>query len=343
MAKKQNHGFRQGLFLATAAILIVVICARNTDFLVKKYHEQILDEWIGLLIFSALSALLINQLYAKIYERYVETRRGIKYIALSLFAIMVSTYVVLRFQEAVDYQTSLALFVSSALLGAGWWVQATISSAAARKAHTVNTIMNQRNSELFIQKNDFVMKMFPRKKTINPVFNEHMLDPHSKKFQHAKFSEEYQQAARDLSYVLNYYEFIAVGVLNGDFDEHLMKECFVGILVSLEKRAYLVIQASQKIQNPKIFESIVALVDRWGEQKSMTTRCKENQNVEAFDMHPPQEETDRMMAAPVAPPASGAAHGAGHGAANLAAVPPPPPHAHDAAAPAGAGGAAPNP
>lgn len=335
MAKKQNHGFRQGVFLATAFILIVVICARNTEWLVKKLNAQVLDEWIGLLIFSALSALLINQLYAKIYQRYVETRRGIKYIAFSLFAIMVSTYVVLRFQET-DYQTSLALFVSSALLGAGWWVQATISSAAARKAHTVNTIMNQRNSELFIHKNDFVMKMFPRKKTINPVFSEHMLDPHSKKFQHAKFSEDYQQAARDLSYVLNYYEFIAVGVLNGDFDEHLMKECFVGILVSLEKRAYLVIQASQKIQNPKIFESIVTLVDRWGEQKSMTTRCKENQNVEAFDMHPPQEETDRMMAAP----ATGA-HGAGHGAANLAAVPPAT-HTHDAAAAAGAAGATPN-
>ncbi|MFJ2286275.1 DUF4760 domain-containing protein [Pseudomonas iridis] len=311
MDKKQKHGCRHGVFLATTVILGILLFLRNFDFILAKLKTLDVDEWLGFAIFSSISALLINKLYAKIYARYEETRKGIKYIAYSLLGIAVATYLVLWLQADKDYQTSLALFVSSALLGAGWWVQATVSSAAARKAHTVNTIMNQRNSELFITKNDFVMKMFPRKKTINPVFSEFMLDPSAKKFQHAKLPEDYMQAARDLSYVLNYYEFIAVGVLNGDFDERLMKECFVGILVNLEKRAYLVIQASQKTQNAKIFESIVMLVDRWGEQKSMTTRCKDNQNVEAFEMHPPQEESEKMLAAsapsPVAPHASLAA------------------------------------
>ncbi|MGR4042505.1 DUF4760 domain-containing protein [Pseudomonas sp. 910_21] len=315
MDKKQKHGCRHGVFLATTVIISILLFLRKFDVILEKLKTQNIDEWLGFVIFSSISALLINKLYAKIYERYEETRKGIKYIAYSLFGIAVATYLVLWLQADKDYQTSLALFVSSALLGAGWWVQATVSSAAARKAHTVNTIMNQRNSELFVTKNDFVMKMFPRKKTVNPIFSEFMLDPSAKKFQNAKFPEEYMQAARDLSYVLNYYEFISVGVLNGDFDERLMKECFVGILVNLEKRAYLVIQASQKTQNAKIFESIVMLVDRWGEQKSMTTRCKDNQNVEAFEMHPPQEETEKMLAAPAN--SQGASH------ATLAAVPTP--------------------
>ena len=311
--------------MATTVIIGILLFLRKFDVILEKLKTQNVDEWLGFVIFSSIAALIINKLYAKIYERYEETRKGIKYIAYSLLAIAVATYLVLWLQAEKDYQTSLALFVSSALLGAGWWVQATVSSAAARKAHTVNTIMNQRNSELFITKNDFVMKMFPRKKTVNPVFSEFMLDPGAKKFQHAKFPEDYMQAARDLSYVLNYYEFIAVGVLNGDFDERLMKECFVGILVNLEKRAYLVIQASQKTQNAKIFESIVALVDRWGEQKSMTTRCKDNQNVEAFEMHPPQEETEKMLAAP--------AHSLGSSHATLAAVPTPQAGTTEASAP----------
>ncbi|ONH55834.1 hypothetical protein BLL36_06890 [Pseudomonas cedrina subsp. cedrina] len=265
---------------------------------------QNLNEWIAFGVFSSLSALLINQLYAKIYEKYQETRTGLKYIAISFFVVMVATYLVFRFQGQTDYQTSLALFVSSCLLGAGWWVQATISSAAARKAHTINTIMNQRNSELFIQTNDRLTLVFPRKRTIPPVFTEYLQDINNKKFKDAKFPEEFLQGARDLSYVLNYYEFIAVGVLGGDFDERLMKECFVGIVIAVEKRAYLVIQSAQK-QNEKTFESLVALVDRWTEGKSLTTSSKKGQNFDAFEAYPAQEEIDKMMCAggaPGAPP-----------------------------------------
>jgi tryptophan-rich sensory protein len=299
-----KHGFYQGLLLATTLILCVVALFRNFDQLSSLLLIQNLNEWISFGIFSSLSALLINQLYAKIFQKYQETRTGIKYIAISFFVVMVATYLVFRFQGNKDYQTSLALFVSSCLLGAGWWVQATISSAAARKAHTVNTIMNQRNSELFIQKNDNLIKVFPRKKTIPPVFAEYLMDVHNKKYKDAIFPEEYLQGARDLAYVLNYYEFIAVGVINGDFDEKLMRECFVGILIALEKRAYLVIQSAQK-QSPKTFESIVELVDRWSEQKSLTTRSKSNQNIDTFEIYPPQEEIDKMMcAANSVPPAA---------------------------------------
>lgn len=292
-----KHGFYQGVLLATAIILGVVAVCRNFEQFSSLLLIQNLNEWIYFGIFSTLSALLINQLYAKIFQRYQETRTGIKYIAISFFIMMVATYLVFRFQGTKDYQTSLALFVSSCLLGAGWWVQATISSAAARKAHTVNTIMNQRNSELFINKNDNVIQIFPRKKTIHPVFSEYLMDPHNKKFKDAKFQDDFLEAAKDLSYVLNYYEFIAVGVINGDFDEKLIKECFLGILIGLEKRAYLVIQSAQKMQNSKTFESIVELVDRWSEQKSLTTRSKTSQNFDSFDVYPPQEEIDKMMVA----------------------------------------------
>lgn len=296
-----KHSFYQGLLLATALILGVVAIFRNFEDFSSLLLIQNLNEWISFGIFASLAGFLINQLYAKIYQEYQETRTGIKYIAISFFIVMIATYLVFRFQGSKDYQTSLALFVSSCLLGAGWWVQATISSAAARKAHTVNTIMNQRNSELFIHKNDNLIHVFPRKKTIHPIFSEYLADPNNKKFKDAKFDNNYLQASKDLSYVLNYYEFIAVGVINGDFDEKLIKECFLGILIGLEKRAYLVIQCTQKIQNAKTFESIVELVDRWSEQKSLTTRSKTSQNLDTFDTYPLQEDVDRMMVASASP------------------------------------------
>jgi hypothetical protein len=61
------------------------------------------------------------------------------------------------------------------------------------------------------------------------------------------------------------YEFIAVGVVSGEFDEIFIKECFIGGVFALEKRAYLFVQSAQK-QNAKTLESTVALVDRWSDQ-----------------------------------------------------------------------------
>lgn len=295
----KRHGFYQGLLLATFIALVVVSISRNFAEVRLVLAKQDLNEWLVFGIFSSLVALLVNQLYYKIYERYHETRVGIAYVAISFFVIMVATYVVLRSDVGAEYQTSLALFVSSSLLGAGWWVQATISTAAARKAHTVNTIMNQRNSELFNQKNDNVTSVFSRKRTIHPIFSEYLMDPHNKKFKDAKFPAEYIQAAKDLSYVLNYYEFIAVGVTSGDFDEKLAKECFVGILTGLEKRAYQVILAAQKNQNKKTFEKIVELVDKWTDKKSLVTLSSTNQSYEAFDLYPTQEDVDKMLCAAV--------------------------------------------
>jgi len=295
----KRHGFYQGLLLATFVALVVVSIFRNFEAVKLLLVQQNLNEWLVFGIFASLAALLINQMYARIHEKYHETRAGIAYVAISFFVIMVATYIVLRSDAGALYQTSLALFVSSSLLGAGWWVQATISNAAARKAHTVNTIMNQRNSELFNQKNDNVTTVFTRKRTIHPVFSEYLMDPHNKKFKDARFPPEYIQAAKDLSYVLNYYEFIAVGVTCGDFDEKLAKECFIGILTGLEKRAYQVILASQKNQNKKTFEKIVELVDKWTEKKSLVTLSSSNQSYEAFDVYPTQEDVDKMLCAAI--------------------------------------------
>ncbi len=302
----KRHSFYQGLLLATFVALVVIALFRNFSEIQSLFLSQNLNEWVTFGIFATLLALLVNQVYARIYEKYHETRAGIAYVALSFFIVIVAAYVVLRSDVGAEYQTSLALFVSSSLLGAGWWVQATISTAAARKSHTVNTIMNQRNSELFNQKNDNLTSIFPRKTTIHPIFSEYLMDPHNKKFKDAKFPPEYIQAAKDLSYVLNYYEFISVGVISGDFDEKLAKECFVGILNGLERRAYLVILSAQKIQSKHTFEKIVELVDRWTDKKSLVTLSSSNQNIDTFEVFPSQEAVDKMLcgATSVAPTAA---------------------------------------
>jgi ABC-type polysaccharide/polyol phosphate export permease len=99
---------------------------------------------------TILSAFIITLLYRAISSRYAETKTGIRYISISFFIVSVICYLVLSLQgrSGTDYQTSLALFVSSSLLGVEWWVQATINSAAS-KSHTVNTVMNHRYSKFF--------------------------------------------------------------------------------------------------------------------------------------------------------------------------------------------------
>ncbi|NWA87619.1 DUF4760 domain-containing protein [Pseudomonas sp. D8002] len=288
--------FTQGILIASILLLIVIAIFRKSGEAIGFLAKQELDEWVYFFIFSAISSLIILTLYRIISEKYQETKVGIKYIAYSFFLVSISTYLVLRYQGVTkDYQTSLALFASSSLLGAGWWVQATISSAAARKAHTVNTIMSHRYSELFFKRNDNATKNFPPRRSVHPTLVDYANNPSDKKFVHAEIPEHYVQAVRDFNYVLNFYEFISVGVISGDFEERLVKECYEEIVTGLEKRGYYAIKSHQRLDGEGIFCNLIKLVDRWNTDGSLTTRAKNNMPVEPYDMYPSQEVIDKML------------------------------------------------
>jgi hypothetical protein len=104
------------------------------------------------------------------------------------------------------------------------------------------------------------------------------------------------QAAKDLNYIKNFYEFIAVGVNSADFDEKLIRECFEDIIIGMEKRGFHMIQHMRRTQGQKVFCSLVELVDKWTTNQSMTTQYKNGaQNLDLGDLTPSQEFVDAML------------------------------------------------
>lgn len=292
--------FLQGVFVTACCIFAVMAVVRSFDKIVEAVNKTDLNEWLYFAVFTCASALVITSLYRAISGKYSETKTGIRYISISFFLVVVICYLVLKFQNpeggGTDYQTFLALFVSSSLLGAGWWVQATINSAAARKAHTVSTIMSHRYSEYFFKRSENFTNLFPIGSLINPAVIERSFKQKNSRYKDIDFDKDQIQAAKDLNYVMNFYEFIAVGVNSGDFDEKLIRDCYEGIIIGFEKRGFHMIQYMKRTQGQKVFCSLVELVDKWTDNQSMTTQYKNgNQNLDLGDLTPSQEEVDKMI------------------------------------------------
>ncbi|BDT23203.1 hypothetical protein CF204P1_19260 [Citrobacter freundii] len=165
-------------------------------------------------------------------------------------------------------------------------MQATISKVAARKAHTLNTLMNQRNSELFNKKISNVTSIFGAGKTVNEIIAKHRLIPEHKDLENKTIHSDKKTAANDLIYILNYYEFICAGINNGDFDENSMKECLSNIIPTLEIRSFHFIKLSREIAGKECFDNIVRVSNKWsknggsiimkyenGEQITNLTHC----------------------------------------------------------------------
>jgi hypothetical protein len=63
------------------------------------------------------------------------------------------------------------------------------------------------------------------------------------------------KAAASVSYILNYYEFIATGVLNGDFDKHIVRDNIRGLIVFYHDKCAPMIYKDSK-DYPRVFYNL---------------------------------------------------------------------------------------
>jgi hypothetical protein len=72
----------------------------------------------------------------------------------------------------------------------------------------------------------------------------------------------------DINSVLNYFEFIAVGIRYGDLDESFLKEVMGGIITRMCSKASLYLAFIRDSKNGlggvRTFEHLVWLNERWG-------------------------------------------------------------------------------
>ena len=139
----------------------------------------------------------------------------------------------------------------------GWIVSSYITLRNSIKQHTINILLQSRLSATYMDVAKHInSKFFSPTSSRDPVSVDFLNDPVNQKDLEA------------FVYILNYLEFVAVGVRHGDIDEMVMKDTIRGILCGQFDKAKLFIMYQRgdngtTVKSPKVFEHLVWLNNKW--------------------------------------------------------------------------------
>jgi hypothetical protein len=139
----------------------------------------------------------------------------------------------------------------------GWIVTAIVTIRNLRKQHTITTLLQSRLSATYMENVKAVNASFTLNGKIIPITQAEIESP----------PPTVNLGA--LGYILNYLEFIALGIRHGDLDEGVMKSSLRGILCDTVTVARLLIEDRRKPNHngrtPSVYEHLMWLNARWGD------------------------------------------------------------------------------
>lgn len=141
-----------------------------------------------------------------------------------------------------------AVGVTAAILGglfAGW-----ISLYNSIRQHTITTLLDSRLSGTYMGYADKLSRHYSDyecRRKANPPLRETPTD---------------KVDILALRYILNYFEFVAIGVMRGDFDEGTLKDSLRSILRKNVSMSMAWIRVEQS-QNPLLYTNLIWLFNRW--------------------------------------------------------------------------------
>lgn len=245
---------------------------------------------IDLAAVLATASLLVFLAYEYILKRYPDTREMLPLFSGIVWTVLVSSYVVLRYQP--EYQSSLSILVTGVFVGMGWWIQAITTAANSRRSHTLNIIMSSRTSTEYQQQTRASSKLYLTS-VIPPELAEWKFQPTKDEYRNANVPSDVAEAISGTIYVLNYFEFLAQGIRYRDLDACLLRECFSGILAGVERRAFHLIIEAQK-GDPRVFEGLINLTKEWNGE-SVVERYRSNPDNASIGPRYPDAEKLRAM------------------------------------------------
>ncbi|MGH8761983.1 MAG: DUF4760 domain-containing protein [Nitrosospira sp.] len=157
-----------------------------------------------------------------------------------------------HFPPDLDTQKWILLITLVSAL-TGWIITAMVNVRNSIKQHTINTLLQSRLSATYMAHADIVNRNFIAPDgTLNPLLQAELESQ----------SDTVQIKLNSLRYILNYIEFISIGIRYGDLHESLLKSSLRGIVLNAYKFSEVFIMHSQKI-NIKAYENLVWLRNRW--------------------------------------------------------------------------------
>jgi hypothetical protein len=167
-----------------------------------------------------------------------------------LLVVLVGIELFIKTRDNPAYPVFAAL-IATAAAAAGWWVVGGISHA--------NTIRQNTNTLLFAR-----FSQAPFGEAMHRFHSEfkYGLDSRATRDQMMELinsgDEEKLKAASSVAYMLNYFEFVASGVLRGDLDARIVEENIKGFLSYFYDKCEPFIR-SRNFSDPEIYEHLIKI------------------------------------------------------------------------------------
>jgi len=138
----------------------------------------------------------------------------------------------------------------------GWMVTSMVTIRNSVKQHTINTLLQTRLSSTYMAEADQINKFFAGK-----GYSAGACAPLS-------VIESDEKTLKAIDYILNFLEFMAVGIKHGDLQEMVLKDAMRGIVVTFTKITQRYIDHCRgvgpgKIERPRAYQNLLWLRDRW--------------------------------------------------------------------------------
>lgn len=171
---------------------------------------------------------------------------------LALFASFLLWQICLLEPTAASKLKPETLVVAAGVTSAmcGWIIAGMITLRNSIRQHTITTLLQSRLSATYMKYADDLSKHYTdydKRRRANPALRELATD---------------NVDLLALRYILNYFEFIAIGVKRGDLDEETLRDSLRSILRKNVSMSRPWIKAGQ-VDNPHLYINVIWLHDRW--------------------------------------------------------------------------------
>jgi len=166
--------------------------------------------------------------------------------------------------------------------GMGWYIHFQATSKNHRTNNSFNLIMQTRTSSEFLKKAHAVQMVYPFGSKIGPEDVDYFSSGAMLQLQRQGLAsltveeggatletllrEEKVNAIEGVKYLLNYYEFMAVGIEANDLEESMLYNTISTTVCSMRERAEVYVSHLRENGQPLCFTTLDRLVKRWNER-----------------------------------------------------------------------------
>ena len=167
----------------------------------------------------------------------------------------------LREENGKNKTTPLITILATIVAICGWIFTARVQIINAVKGHSMQVLMSSRTSSIYMQKVDQTIEirrnLIEEKLTATEAEKKVVLTPE-------KYKALNNEEKSAVVYMLNFLEFVALGIRHYNLDEQLLKASLRSILNSNYRLYEPIIDHLRRIDNSTIYSQVELLHSRWG-------------------------------------------------------------------------------